>query len=145
MFGFGRKWWSRLTAPKVPIVCLTNQARTIEFIDNCVKRGNSIIEPFHQNGWEIKSSPVEIVKDGKKRIGYVVDEAGITVSFSRNIQIHSALTGGDVSYNWQGVIGKCSTLDDINEGLDLGKSMKNTVIGLIIGIPIGWILTQAMK
>jgi len=166
MFGFGRKWWSRLTAPKVQVVRLANQARTIEFMGDCEKRENSIIDRFHQRGWEIKSPPIEIVRDGKKQMGYVVDEAGITVSFVRDIRIQTAIPvnpdqvegdpffeldeltvpkAGYINYAWEGVIGRCATLDDIAEGLDLGKSMKNTVIGLLVGIPIGWIFTQAMK
>jgi hypothetical protein len=167
MAGFIKKWIWKLSAQKVPVVRLANQAHTIEFMGYLRKRENSLIDPWNQRGYEIRSGPVEIIVNGKKEMGYAVDEAGITVEFKRDIRIQAAIPvnqplalsndpfqeiddllipkEGYINYNWEGVIGKLATLDDINEGLDLGKSMKNTIIGLAIGIPIGWILTAAMK
>jgi hypothetical protein len=34
-------------------------------------------------------------------------------------------------------MGKASTMDDISEAMDLGKSPKNLLIGLLLGIGIG--------
>ena len=164
MAGFIKKWQARLTAPKVPVVRLANNAQTLEFMGYLKKRENSLIDPWNQRGYEIRSPPIEIMINGKKEIGYVVDEAGITVAFHRSIRIVPAIPvqGNDpkglfevedllvpkqgfIEYNFEGIIGRLATLDDIAEGLDLGKSLKNTLIGFIFGIPVGWVITVAMK
>jgi len=164
MAGKVKGFISKLTAPKVPVVRLANNAKTIEFMGYLRRRENSLIEPFKQLGYEIQSGPIEIIANGKKELGYAVDEAGITVEFNRNILIVPAIPvqGNDpkglfeveelmvpkqgyINYHFEGIIGRLATLDDIAEGLDLGKSLKNTVIGFIIGIPVGWILTAALK
>ena len=35
------------------------------------------------------------------------------------------------------MFGKAATMDDITEAMDLGKSMRNMIIGLIIGLGVG--------
>ena len=164
MAGFIKKWQARLTSPKVPVVRFANAAKTIEFMGYLRKRENSLIDPWNPRGYEIHSGPIEIMINGKKEMGYAVDEAGITVDLHRDITLLPAVPvqGNDpkglfevdelmipkkgvINYCWEGVIGRLATLDDIADGLDLGKSPKDKIIGIIIGIPIGWILTVAMK
>lgn len=164
MAGFFKKWQARLFGPKVPVVRFANGAKTIEFMGHLAKRENSLIDSWNQRGYEIVSGPVEIIINGKKEIGYAVDEAGITINFHRNIEFIPAKPlnpdnpktffevdqllipkSGTISYNWEGIIGRCATLDDIADGLDLGKSMKNIVIGILIGLPLGWIITMGMQ
>jgi hypothetical protein len=38
------------------------------------------------------------------------------------------------------VIGHAATMDDIADSMDLGKSMRNMLIGLVIGVFIGWLV-----
>jgi hypothetical protein len=165
MVGFVRRFFWRLSGEKVPVVRLSNNARTIEFMGYLKKRENSLIEPWKQKGYEIRSPPIEIVINGKKEIGYAADEAGITVTFNRDIKVRPAIEvgstpedlfgkapdellipqTGEIRLNFDGIIGRCSTLDDIAEGLELGKSWKNTVIGIVIGLVLGWVLTTGMS
>ena len=165
MVGMVRRFFWRLSGEKVPVVRLANNARTIEFMGYLKKRENSLIEPWKQKGYEIRSPPIEIINNGKKEIGYAADETGITVTFNRDIKVRPAIEigsnpedlfgkapdqllipqSGEIKYNFDGIIGRCSTLDDISEGLDLGKSWKNTFIGLVVGLVIGWILTTGMS
>jgi len=132
------KLWERITfrlsGQGVPVVRLSNvgsggEFRTIQIIDKVKKRGNSLIETWDQIGWEIDKDPIELIdQKGISRIGYVVDEAGRTVQISRS---------GKVIANWESIIGKGATLDDIAEALDLNKSYKHLAIGLVVGIGLG--------
>ena len=132
------KLWERikfgLSGQGVPVVRLSNvgsggEFRTIQIIDKVKKRGNSLIETWDQIGWEIDKDPIELIdQKGISRIGYVVDEAGRTVQINRS---------GKVVANWESIIGKGATLDDIAEALDLNKSYKQLAIGLVVGIGLG--------
>ncbi len=161
MAGFVGKWKQRLFTPKVPVVRFSHGGQSIEFLGYITNRGNSLFDPWQEKAWEIHSPPVKIAINGKAEMGYAVDEAGTTVEIRRDIKIEEPPTLEEIFNGktkpaaekikvyidlfFEGILGRAAAADDINEAMNLNKSIKNTVIGLIIGIPIGYILTQAMQ
>ena len=44
--------------------------------------------------------------------------------------------------NLENIIGKAATLDDIADAMDLGKSVKNIIIGGLLAAPVWWLVFQ---
>ncbi len=95
------------------------------------ERANSLIEQWDVKGWEKRPDVGMItIIDGKgvAQPGYVLNESGQT----GNLYIRKCIYP-----NLEDVIGKAAMVDDLSEALDLNKSLKQMVIGLLIGLGIG--------
>ena len=120
-------------AMKVEDIDVIGQVRTIHFLGSVKKRPNSLVTTWDQKGWEIDPACGTIRYIDEKGIEsqiYVVSESGKTCEISTHWMTHPAL---------EEIIGKAATMDDIAESMDLGKSVKNLVIGAAIGIFVGWL------
>jgi len=133
---FIEQWKFRLMGRAVPVVkCedIDKEGRiyTIHYLGTVKKRANSLIATWDSKGWEIDKSAGKIAfidEKGNEQYAYVVTEEGKSTSlYTRPISFP----------NLEDVIGKAATMDDIADAMDLGKSMRNIVIGLIIGVGIG--------
>jgi hypothetical protein len=101
-------------------------------------RANSIVNTWDAKGYEIVKDAKKITLINEKGISqnaYVVSDAGITINL---------YTQPSAFPNREDVIGKAATMDDIADAMDLNKSLKNIVIGLIIGCGIGALILGPM-
>ena len=118
---------------KVEDVDSLGTVKTLHFLGTVKKRANSLVSTWDQKGWEIdRAYPMirYIDERGIESQIYVVSESGRTCGL---------FTQPSAFPNREDIIGKASTMDDVSESMDLGKSVKNLVIGAAIGIFVGWL------
>jgi hypothetical protein len=96
-----------------------------------VKRPNSLLETWNVIGAEIDTDagPIEYIDESGLRQLAFVEYLGKTCNL---------FTEPRYAPNLEKVIGSAATIDDIAEALDIGRSMKNFVIGGLLGIILGW-------
>lgn len=136
MVKFIEQWKYKLMGRAVPVVKLEdidNEGRvyTIHYLGEGKRRANSIVTPWDQKTWEIDRSAGRISFINEKGIdqpAFLVTEAGQTTRLYTKPVTYTAL---------EDVMGRASTMDDITDAMDLGKSMRNMVIGLLIGMGLG--------
>lgn len=104
---------------------------TVHYLGGVKRRANSLLTTWDEKGWEIKAGKGQvnmILENGLNQKAFIVDESGQTVD----------LYVGTCPYpNREDIIGHAATMDDIADSMDLGKSMKNMIIGILIGIGLG--------
>jgi hypothetical protein len=133
----------KLSGRSVPVVKAADikedgQILTLQILGECKDRPNSIIETWNEKGWEKnkQSSPITFIQEnGLKAMAYLVSEKGETINI---------YTEPTARPNKEDVIGHAATMDDIADSMDLGKSLKNMAIGLMIGIGLGWFIFAPM-
>jgi hypothetical protein len=104
---------------------------TLHLLSKVKRRANSLVTTWDMKGWEIDKAAGKIAMIDEKGIesyAFVVSEEGKTIPLYTVPVTHP---------NLEGIIGKAATLDDIEEAMDLGKSKKNLIIGLLVGMGIG--------
>lgn len=130
------QWKFKLMGRAVPVVKLEdidNEGRvyTIHFLGHGKRRANSIVTPWDQKTWEIDRSAGRISFIDEKGIdqpAFLVTEGGQTTKlYTKPITFHAL----------EDVQGRGTTLDDITDAMDLGKSSRNLVIGILVGAGIG--------
>ena len=101
------------------------RVRSIIF-DDWVDNPNTLLETWNVIGAEKSpdARPIEMIYRGASKIAHVTYK-GATV----NLYIDSA----EVVPAREKIIGALATIDILGEILDMGKSMRNTTIGFIIG------------
>jgi hypothetical protein len=133
---FIEQWKFSLLGRSVPVVkCedIDKEGRvyTLHLLGRAKRRANSLITTWDSKGWEIDKTAGKIAyidEKGVEQYAFVVSEEGRT----------TRLYTKPVTFpNLEDVIGKAATMDDITEAMDLGKSMRNLVIGLLIGAGLG--------
>lgn len=121
---------------KVEDIDAEGKITTLHFLGACKKRANSIISTWDATGWEIdpKHGPIRYIDEkGIESQIYIVSESGNT----------SPLMTQRISFpNREEVIGRAATMDDISEAMDLGKSIRNIIIGGLLSAPVWWIVFQ---
>lgn len=134
----------KLSGRSVPVLRVsevdstTGRIRTIQDVGACKDRPNSIISTWDEKGWEKSAGANPITKldaKGNAELCWIVSQRGQTVNL--------------YTQPWAGpsneeIIGRASTADDIASAMDLGKSMRNMLIGLLIGILLGWLIIGPM-
>jgi hypothetical protein len=133
---FIEQWRYSLMGRSVPVVkCedIDKEGRvyTLHLLGKAKRRANSLITTWDSKGWEIDKATGKIAlidEKGIEQYAFVVSEDGKTTCI---------YTKPVTSPNLEDVIGKAATMDDITEAMDLGKSMRNMIIGLLIGMGIG--------
>jgi hypothetical protein len=138
---FIEQWKFKLSGRAVPVIKVedidsSGRITTLHWLGNCKKRANSIISTWDAKGWEIDPhyGPIRYIDDkGIESLVYIVSESGNTVPLATKINKFP---------NLEEIIGKAATMDDITEAMDLGKSMRNIIIGALISAPIWYILFQ---
>ena len=99
------------------------------------RRANSIIETWDSKGSEIHAQPVNYITDD-----HLIEPAYI-VSGGETIDL---FTRRPTFPDRTEIVGKAATMDDIAESMDLGKSMKNIIIGGILSAPVWWMIFQML-
>jgi hypothetical protein len=104
------------------------------------KRDNSLVDAWHEKGYEINRHAMAIPVTNEKGLvanTYIVSDAGQTIN------LYTDPRPEDYP-NWATLLGKLFMADDIADNMTLGKSMRNIVIGLIIGALIGTFVVGPM-
>lgn len=133
---FIEQWKFKLSGRSVPVVKaedITDNGLvcTLHLLGNNKKRANSIISTWDAKGWEIDKYSTKITlidEQGIPKSAFVVSDEGKTINL---------YTAPVLNPNLEDVIGHAATMDDIADAMELGKSMRNMVIGLLIGMGIG--------
>jgi hypothetical protein len=133
---FIEQWKFRLSGRAVPTVKaedITDDGivGTLHLMGDCKMRANSIVNTWDAKGYEVVKDSKKITLINEKGISqnaYVVSDAGITINL---------YTQPSAFPNREDIIGKAATMDDIADAMDLNKSMKNLIIGILIGCGIG--------
>jgi hypothetical protein len=126
----------KLSGRSVPVVKLEDidiegRVYTLHLLGTAKRRANSIQTPWDQKVWEIgrDAGKISLIDEkGNEQFAYLVTEEGRTTKLYTKPVTYHAL---------EDIMGKASTMDDISESMDLGKSPKNLLIGMIVGIGIG--------
>lgn len=99
------------------------------------RRANSIVETWDAKGSEVHAQPVNFISDDHITQPAYITQGGETIDlFIRKSTFP----------NREEIVGKAATMDDIADAMDLGKSVKNIVLGAILGAPVWWFIFQAM-
>lgn len=126
----------KLSGRSVPVVKLEDidiegRVYTLHLLGTAKRRANSIQTPWDQKVWEIgrDAGKISLIDEkGNEQFAYLVTEEGRTTKlYTKPITFHAL----------EDIMGKASTMDDISESMDLGKSPKNLLIGMIVGIGVG--------
>ena len=97
------------------------------------KRDNSIVDPWDEKGYEIDRNAMAIPVTSEKGLvanTFIVSEAGKTI----NLYTDPVPT---THPNRASLLGRLFMADDIADNMTLGKSLRNTAIGLLVGIGLG--------
>ena len=156
----------KLHAESVPFILMENNGLTWTWGGEIRKKGQVLTNGPGQPVYHIKSETVEIVNvvSGKTAMGYICDEAGVTVDIKRDFKVlypeplpfdkvkaeavkarnEKILKGDDVGcqIKFAGAIGKAATFDRIPEIFDVGQSKKNLWVGVLMGLVIMFILSR---
>ena len=136
----------KLTGKSVPVVKVSDIAEdgrvcTLHMVGDVKDRPNSLVDAYNVNGWEKEQGTqmIQVIdQKGIKTMAWIASEAGRTV----NLFVHPYFK--DAAPNREDIIGAAATMDDIAEAMDLGKSMRNLLIGLFIGIGLGMFILGPM-
>ena len=126
----------KLSGRAVPVVKLEDidaegRVYTLHLLGTAKRRANSIQTPWDQKTWEIgrDAGKISLIDEkGNDTMAYLVTEEGTTTKlYTKPITYHAV----------EDILGRASTMDDLAEAMDLGKSPRNMLIGLLLGIGIG--------
>jgi hypothetical protein len=133
---FIEQWKFRLKGRAVPVIVALDidqdgRIGALHLAGDMGKRDNSIVNPWDEHTYEIDRDAQIIPVLNHKGIStntYILSEAGKTINL---------YTYPRREPNLRTILGKFSMADDIAENMTLGKSMKNLLIGLLLGLGIG--------
>jgi hypothetical protein len=115
---------------------------TLQTIGKVRLRPNSLVEAWDPKAWEIDPAHPGYITliDAKGNIenSRVVSSAGRTV----DLYISPNFTKDDKAPDREDVLGRAATMDDIADSMDLGRSMRNMVIGAIVSAPLWWLIAN---
>lgn len=135
---FIEKWRMKLLGRGIQTFAVEEvdeNGRVLVFRDvgKTLRRANSIIETWDSKGHEIRGPPINYITSDSVIQPAFIAHGGETVSMYITPSIFP---------NREQIVGKASTLDDITDAMDLGKSVKNIIIGGILSAPVWYILFQ---
>ena len=126
----------KMSGRKVPVIVAQDisedgKIRSLFIQGDLRKRDNSIVNTWDEKTYEIKKDAGPIpVTDPKGNLvsTYIVSESGKSINLYTEPRTH---------FNASEILGRFSMADDIADNMVLGKSMRNLMIGLLVGIGIG--------
>lgn len=82
----------------MPYVFVKNGGRTVEVGGVATRTPNCLYDPWSLLGWEIRSRSTKLIgPKGKSTMGFVCDEAGVTVAFTRKVVPSAEVCPGDAT------------------------------------------------
>lgn len=152
----------RRTAVKVPFILIEDNGHSLTWGGEIRMKGQILTDGPGQPAYRIKSGMIEITNltNGKTAMGYICDEAGVTVDIERDFRViypepfdekereeirarnEKILTGEEVGVKirFSGAIGELLTFDKLPEIWNIGQSRKNLYTGMAIGAAIMFIV-----
>jgi hypothetical protein len=127
----------RISGRSVPVVkCMdideNGRINSIHLLGACKDNDNTIHSTWDDKGWEKDpktGGPILLIDEkGIKTLAYVVSESGTTVGLYTNRRDRP---------NSEDTIGKMLSWDVLTMAMDMGKSFRNILIGMVLGIGIG--------
>ena len=142
-FKFIEQWKFKLQGRAVPVVKCedvdnTGRVYTLHLVGKVKDRANSLQSTWDGKAWEKDPAFSKITLIDEKGIEtypYVVSKSGKTCGL---------YTEPTAFPNREDVLGQWSMMDDITEAMNLNKSMRFIVIGLIVGMGIGTFILGPM-
>ena len=143
MVKFVDQWLFRLRGKSVPVIEVSDiesdgRIHTLQAVGKVKDRPNSLINTWDAKGWEKDptAAPITFLNEkGDPEMRWVVSERGKTVNlYTRRCDLP----------NDEELIGRGATVDDIADSMDLGKSVRNIMIGVIVGAPFWWFIFQVI-
>lgn len=137
---FIEQWKFKLKGREVPVIVAQDisddgKIKSLYLQGSLCKRDNSITNTWDEKTYEIDraAGPIPVL-DGKgnPQSTYIVSESGKTINLYTEPRTFA---------NTSAILGRFSMADDIADNMVLGKSMKNLLIGVLIGIGLGIILS----
>jgi hypothetical protein len=114
----------------------TGRVGALHLIGELGKRDSSIVNTWDEKTYEIdrNARPIPVL-DAKGIVTntYIISETGKTINL---------YTEPRDTPNAASILGRFSMADDIADNMVLGKSLKNLVIGIIVGAPLWWFIFQ---
>lgn len=135
---FIESWKFKIRGRVVPVIVAQDIAEngkigSLHLKGELGKRDNSLVDAWDEKGYEIDKNAMAIPVLNEKGLAlntFIVSESGKTINLYTDPR--------PPNYpNWSTTLGKFFMADDVADNLTLGKSMKNILIGLIIGSLIG--------
>ena len=134
------KWKDRVFARKVPAI-IVQDSETIEIREDLVKESNHLKDVWNDKGYEIQTNPKRMIINGKQQAGYICSSWGVTADLVEDIRFRpSGATEQIIKVRWDGVIGKLTSVDVIEKGMDLVGSMKRALMFFGVGLLLGWLI-----
>lgn len=119
---------------KIEEINAEGRVLTLRDVGKTKRRANSIIETWDAKGDEIREPAVNfITSDSIIQPAYIA-HGGETIAL---------FVTPSKFPNRENVVGKAATLDDITDAMDLGKSVKNIVIGGLLSAPLWWLIFKS--
>lgn len=146
-FKFIEQWRFRLEGRAVPVLKVSDVGQdgkvlSLQDLGEIKLRPNSLINTWDEKGYEIsKETPGYITMISEKGIPR---DARLVCTAGRTVDLYIHPFYKNPAPDREDVIGHAATMDDIADSMDLGKSLRNLVIGLIIGCFIGWLIISPM-
>ena len=139
------RWMFRLRGRSVPVMKVSDieqdgRVNTLQDLGSLKDRPNSLVNSWDSKAWEKAKDSLPITFLDEKGIPqkrWIVSSKGETVN------LYTRPPGENP--NLEDIIGKAATIDDIAEAMDLGKSIRNLLLGVIIGAPLGWFVFQVIS
>jgi hypothetical protein len=144
---FIEQWKFRIKGRAVPVIVALDinedgRVGALHLAGEMGKRDNSIVNTWDEHTYEVDRDAQVIPVLSEKGIvtnTHIVSESGKTINLYTYPRQYP---------NARSILGRFSMADDIADNMVLGKSMRNLLIGLLIGIAIGTFflgpLVQAM-
>ena len=118
---------------KVQDVDVAGRVQSIQLIDSCKDRPNSILCTWDATAWEKdpEYGPIDVIDDrGLVTKRWIVSEAGKSVPLFTRMSAFP---------NRERALGAKALMDDAAEAMSLHPSMREKMIFMGVGILIGWI------
>jgi len=151
IFGKAELIGYKLNAETVPFILISNNGITVTWGGYIRRKGKVLTDGPGLPAYKIMSDAVEIINlsTGKNGMGYICDEAGVTVTIGREISVkyplemikkNPELEKVEVKIKFSGVIGILATFDRIPEIFNVGQSRKNFWMGIAAGLFIMFVI-----
>lgn len=136
------RWMYKLTGKKIPVFQVVDVGENglikSLVLTGWIRRKNSLLESWNTDGAEISPHHEGLIT--------YTDASGLTQPAyaehkGRTCNLYVRPRNAP---NHEKTIGAAATIDDIAEALDMGKSIKNLVIGMLIGVMLGWLIIGPM-
>lgn len=107
---------------------------TLRDVGKTKRRANTIIETWDNKGDEIHANPINFISSDHIMQPAFISQGGQTVDLYITPSVFP---------NREDIVGKLANMDDLTDALDLGKSVKNYILGALFSAPVWWLIFKS--